>query len=103
MPPAARSLIGGALAYFILPVDLFPEAVVGAPGFLDDIVLAAAVLSQTLGGELEPYARKYWNGDQELREVLHDIADSAQHLLGRNLYRRLRSTLARRGVRIDRR
>jgi uncharacterized membrane protein YkvA (DUF1232 family) len=103
VPPAARSLIGGALAYFILPVDLFPEAVVGAPGFLDDIVLAAAVLSQTLGGELEPYARKYWNGDQELRAVLHDIADSAQHLLGRNLYRRLRSTLARRGVRIDRR
>jgi uncharacterized membrane protein YkvA (DUF1232 family) len=102
VPPAARSLIGGALAYFVLPVDLFPEAVIGAPGFLDDVVLAAAVLSQALGGELEPYARKYWNGDQELRQVLHDIADSAQHLLGRDLYRRLKRTLARRGVHLDR-
>lgn len=103
VPPAARSLIGGALAYFVLPIDLFPEAVVGAPGFLDDLVLASAVLSQALGGELEPYARKYWNGDQELRAVLRDVADSAQHLLGRDLYRRLRATLARRGVDLDRR
>ncbi len=103
VPPAARSLIGGALAYFVLPIDLFPEAVVGAPGFLDDLVLASAVLSQALGGELEPYARRYWNGDQELRAVLRDIADSAHHLLGRDLYRRLRATLARRGVDLDRR
>jgi len=103
VPPAARSLFGGALAYFVLPVDLFPEAVVGAPGFLDDLVLAAAVLSQALGGDLEPYARKYWNGDQELRQALRDIADSAHHLLGRDLYQRVRRTLARRGVGIDRR
>ncbi len=101
VPAAARSLIGGALAYFVLPIDLFPEAVVGAPGFLDDIVLAAAVLSQALGGELEPYARKHWRGDQELRQVLRDLAESAQHLLGRDLYRRVRQTLARRGVHVD--
>lgn len=103
VPPAARSLIGGALAYFVLPVDLLPEAVIGAPGFLDDLVLAAAVLSQAMGGELEPYARKHWNGDQELRQVLRDVSDSAHHLLGRDLYQRLRRVLARRGVGLGRR
>jgi uncharacterized membrane protein YkvA (DUF1232 family) len=100
VPRAARSLIGGALAYFVLPVDLFPEAVLGAPGFLEDLVLASAVLAQAFGGELEPYARKHWNGDQELRQVLHDVADSAQNLLGRNLHLRLKRTLARRGVKL---
>ncbi len=100
VPAEARALIGGALAYFILPVDLFPEAIVGPVGYLDDLVLAAAVLSQALGGELEPYARKYWNGDQELRQTLHDIAGSAQSLLGRDLYRRIQRTLAKRGVRV---
>jgi uncharacterized membrane protein YkvA (DUF1232 family) len=98
VPGEARALIGGAIAYFLLPLDLFPEAVVGAPGFLDDLVLAAAVLSQALGGELEPYARKYWNGDQELRQTLRDVTQSAQVLLGRDLYRRLQRALARRGV-----
>ena len=98
VPAEARALIGGTLAYFLLPVDLFPEAVVGAPGFLDDLVLAAAVLSQALGGELEPHARRHWNGDQELRQTLQDITSSARSLLGRDLYSRLRRTLARRGV-----
>lgn len=98
VPKQARALIGGALAYFVLPVDLFPEAIVGAPGFLDDLVLASAVLSQALGGELEPYARKYWNGDQELRQTLRDITQSAQALLGRDLHARLKRALARRGL-----
>lgn len=98
VPRQARALIGGALAYFVLPTDLFPEAIVGAPGFLDDLVLASAVLSQALGGELEPYARKYWNGDQELRQTLRDITQSAQALLGRDLHVRMKRALARRGV-----
>ena len=98
VPADARALIGGALAYFVLPLDLFPEAAVGGVGFLDDLVLASAVLSQALGGELEPYAKKYWNGEQELRQVLHDVSQSAGALLGRDLYGRLRRALAKRGV-----
>jgi uncharacterized membrane protein YkvA (DUF1232 family) len=101
VPGEARALIGGALAYFLLPLDLFPEALVGAAGFLDDLVLGAAVLSQALGGELEPYANKYWNGDRELRQTLRDITQSAQALLGRDLDRRLKRTLARRGIDIE--
>lgn len=98
VPADARALIGGALAYFILPLDLFPEAAVGGVGYLDDLVLASAVLTQALGGELEPYAKKYWNGEQELRETLHDVTTSASALLGRDLYGRLRKALAKRGV-----
>ena len=103
VPPRTRTLIGGALAYFVLPFDLFPEGLVGSVGFLDDIVVASAVLSQALGGELEPYARKYWNGDQELRQTLHAATRTAGALFGRNLYGRLARALARRGVRLDER
>jgi uncharacterized membrane protein YkvA (DUF1232 family) len=98
VPGGARALIGGALLYFVSPVDLFPEAILGPVGFLEDLVLAAAVLAQALGGELEPYARRYWSGEQELREVLHDIAHSAGALLGGRVHRRLERALARRGV-----
>ena len=41
VPEQARAVIGGALAYFILPADLFPEMVLGAPGYIDDVVVAA--------------------------------------------------------------
>lgn len=102
VPASTRGLIGGALAYFILPFDLLPEALVGAFGFTDDLVLAAAVLTKALGPELEPYARRYWSGRQELRQVLEDLVTAGQSLLGENLVARLERLLARRGVSLQR-
>ena len=100
VPGSARAMIGGALAYFVLPFDLLPEALLGPAGFLDDLVLAAAVLAQAFGGELEPYARKHWNGPEDLRVVLRDLTDTAQSLLGANVYERLKRLLSRRGVQL---
>jgi uncharacterized membrane protein YkvA (DUF1232 family) len=101
VPKAKRALIGSALAYFVLPVDLLPEAFMGPAGFVDDLVLALAVLSQSFGSDLEPWARKYWSGSQNLRKVLRDVLQSAHGLLGTDLHGRLRKALARRGVALD--
>jgi hypothetical protein len=65
---------------------------------MDDLVLATAVLAQAFGGDLEPYARKHWSGAEDLRVVLKDITETAQSLLGQNLYDRLRGLMGRRGI-----
>lgn len=101
VPASARMLIGGALAYFVLPIDLIPEGIVGVGGYVDDLVLAAAVLSQAFGGELEPYARRHWSGSEDLRVVLRDIAYTAESLVGTKVYGRLKALLARRGIKLD--
>ncbi len=101
VPGSTRAMIGGALAYFLLPVDLLPEALLGGAGFLDDLVLATAVLSQAFGGDLEPYARRHWSGSEDLRVVIRDISETAQSLLGQNLYDKLRRLLSRRGIGVD--
>ena len=101
VPASARAMIGGALIYFVVPVDLLPEAFVGGAGYLDDLVLATAVLAHTFSGELEPYARRHWSGPEDLRKVLSDVASAAEGLLGANLYDRMRRMLARRGVKLD--
>jgi uncharacterized membrane protein YkvA (DUF1232 family) len=101
VPGATRALIGGALAYFVLPADLLPEALIGGAGYLEDLVLAAAVLSQAFGGELERYARRHWSGSEELRTVLHDLTAAASALLGENLYARLKRVLGRRGIDLE--
>ena len=98
VPAGTRSLIGGALAYFVLPFDLLPEGLIGGAGFLDDLVLATAVLSQALSPALEARAARYWSGRQELRQVLQDIVGTAHSLLGDNLFGKLRALLARRGI-----
>ncbi|MFP3939124.1 MAG: YkvA family protein [Thermoanaerobaculia bacterium] len=100
VPASARMLIGGALAYFVLPMDLLPEALVGVGGFVDDLVIATAVLAQAFGGELEPYARKHWSGSEDLRVVIRDVGYAAENLLGTKLYGRLEALLARRGIRL---
>jgi uncharacterized membrane protein YkvA (DUF1232 family) len=103
VPGSTRAMVGGALAYFILPADLLPEMILGGAGFLDDLVLATAVLSQAFGGELEPYARRHWSGPEDLRVVLRDLSQTAQSLLGQNLYDRLRKLMGRRGIRLEER
>ena len=100
VPAGARRFIVGATVYFLTPVDLLPEAFVGPAGYLEDVVLAAALLSVALGPDLEPMAERYWSGSRRLRVVLRDVADVAYNVLGENLYSRLQRLLARRGVRL---
>ena len=101
VPGSARAMIGGALAYFILPIDLLPEAFLGAAGYLDDLVLATAVLAQAFGGDLEPYARKHWSGSEDLRVVLRDVTEAGQSLIGHKTYNKLRGLLSRRGIPLE--
>lgn len=101
VPARTRALIGGTLAYFVLPVDLLPEAMVGPAGFLDDLILALAVLAQSFGDELEPFTAKYWSGNKSLRHTMSDILSTADSLLSADLYDRLRGALSRRGIDLD--
>lgn len=100
VPAQARMLIGGALAYFVLPMDLLPEALVGVGGYVDDLVLATAVLAQAFSGELEPYARKHWSGSEDLRVVLADVSYAAENLLGARLFGRLKGLMEKRGIKL---
>lgn len=101
-PRETRRLVGGALLYFLVPVDLLPEALVGVVGFTDDVVLASLVLTEALRADLEPLVERHWSGSGGARRVLTDVARSASTLLGENLFARLRSLLARHGVPVER-
>lgn len=101
VPGKSRSLVGGALAYFVIPVDLLPEALLGVGGYTDDVVLAATVLSHVFSNDLAPHVQRHWSGSRELSAVLQDIAGVGRSLLGENLYDRLKALLARRGVDVD--
>ncbi len=100
VPQSSRRLIGGALLYFVLPVDLFPEAFTGPAGYLDDLVIACAVLGEAFGRDLEGFAARHWSGSRRFAEVLGDVGRTADSLLGADLYSRVRRYLSRRGVQL---
>ncbi len=101
VPKSTRALLASTLAYFVLPIDLMSEAVFGPAGYLDDLVIALAVLAQSFGKELEPYAEKHWSGPESLRTVLGDVLGSANSLLGSSLYSRVRGLLEKQGVEFE--
>ncbi len=76
-----KAKLVAAIGYFISPVDLIPEGVVGPVGYLDDIVLAAYVLDQMLNGTDEQVVRDCWPGtDEDILEVLKKVLEVARHL-----------------------
>ncbi len=101
VPPATRALIGGTLAYFVLPADFLPELALGPVGFLDDLVLGVLVLSHSFSKELEPIAAKHWSGSEKLHKVIRDVLQSASSLVGNKVYRRLEDFLAKQGIVLD--
>ncbi len=101
VPKATRGVLASTLAYFVLPIDLIPEGLIGPVGYLDDLALALMALSQAFGKDLEPYAAKYWSGEQPLRVVLSDALVTANGLLGGSLYERLRRLMAKKGIELD--
>lgn len=98
VPAATRSLVGGALAYFVLPADLMPEVLLGPGGFLDDVVLAAAVVSHVFSGGLRPFIERHWSGARDAQTAIEDAVRAGEALLPSRLYQRLSGMLARRGV-----
>lgn len=95
VPRSSRAVIGGGLAYFLLPFDVVPEILVGAPGYVEDLLVASVVLACALGDDLEVYGQRYWSGPEDLRRVLGDIAASASRLVGADVERRLEKVLDR--------
>ena len=55
-PLAAKGLMLGGLAYFVLPVDAIPDIFAGI-GFTDDAAVIAAIIA-TLGANIRPRHKK---------------------------------------------
>ena len=55
-PLRVRGTLLGALAYFILPIDIIPDIIAGI-GFTDDAAVLAAVTAM-LAGHIKPHHRK---------------------------------------------
>jgi uncharacterized membrane protein YkvA (DUF1232 family) len=90
IPAADKAGLGAALAYFISPVDLLPEAFLGPAGYVDDVALAAYVLSRLINAGHGAVARELWAGDGDLFDSIQHILEVADQALGSGLWERLK-------------
>ena len=90
-----KVLLGSAVAYFILPFDLIPEAIVGPLGYMDDLVFAAYVLNKILNSTDATILREHWSGNGDVLEAIQRILNAADTLVETNVTRRLKKLLKR--------
>ncbi|MFC1564354.1 YkvA family protein [candidate division KSB1 bacterium] len=90
VPAKSKAMLAGAVAYFVLPVDLLPEAILGPFGYLDDIALAAYVLNKVVNDTPPELIRKYWAGEHDILMVIKNVLGVADSMLGKGLWKKLK-------------
>lgn len=96
VPAREKAKIAAALAYFVSPIDLVPEGVLGPAGLVDDIALAAYVLNGFVNAGYGDIAKEHWAGEQELLAVVQGVLSVADAALGSGVFRRLRAIVDQR-------
>ena len=88
-----KVLLGSSIAYFILPFDLMPEAIVGPIGYLDDLVLAVYVLNKMLTSTDPAVLREHWSGSDDVLQVIQRVLNAADSLVETKISGRLKKMI----------
>jgi uncharacterized membrane protein YkvA (DUF1232 family) len=92
IPVSEKAGLGAALAYFISPIDLLPEAFLGPAGYVDDVALAAYALHRLINAGHGEVAKELWAGDGDLLDAIQQILQVADQALGSGVWERLKNT-----------
>ncbi len=91
VPNAAKAKIAGTIAYFISPVDLLPEAILGPIGYLDDMALTAMVLDSVINQTRPEVVQRNWPGDDDVLQVIKEVSDMAARVFSLGLNNKLKA------------
>ena len=89
----AKAKLGIAIVYFIMPIDLIPEAITGPLGYLDDIAIAAFALNGILNDTKPEVVKRHWVGDEDILSIIKHIIDVADEMVGSGLIKKLKGLL----------
>ena len=87
---ADKAKLAGVIVYFISPVDLIPEALIGPLGYVDDIALAAYVLNGIVNNTNPEIVNKHWAGEGDVLQVIQQILAVADEMVGSGLWNKLK-------------
>tara|TARA_B100002003_G_scaffold195566_1_gene185472 strand:+ start:91 stop:534 length:444 start_codon:yes stop_codon:yes gene_type:complete len=91
VPVDERAKLAGALAYFIAPIDLIPEGLIGPSGYTDDITVAALVLNSIITKTGENLVKTHWtNNEIDIVYLIDGILTDAEKMVGEIIYTQLK-------------
>jgi uncharacterized membrane protein YkvA (DUF1232 family) len=90
VPANKKVKLGVVIAYFISPLDLLPEAILGPIGYLDDIALTAYVLNDLINDIDAKIVTENWAGDKDILTMIKTILINSDKMLGSGLVKKIR-------------
>ena len=88
VPPRSKAVLVVVVAYLASPIDVIPDMIPGV-GQLDDIVIAAFALDYMINQVPVEILKEHWDGDEDVLEIIRNIAEIAASLVPRWLKRLL--------------
>ena len=85
-----KAKLAGVIVYFISPVDLIPEALLGPAGYADDLVVAAWVLNNMVNHVDQDIIRKHWAGEEDVLQVIQQIIGVADQMIGSGMWEKVK-------------
>ncbi len=90
VPVIEKAKLAAAIAYFVSPVDLMPEILLGPIGYVDDIALAAFVLNSIVNNSDQEIVQEHWAGDGDVLDLIQQIIKKADEMVGKGLWAKLK-------------
>jgi uncharacterized membrane protein YkvA (DUF1232 family) len=85
LPKGLSHQIIAAIAYFVLPADVFPEDIYGPIGYIDDIYLCALVADRVMKQVGSDYIlTRNWDGKMPVAPLIKEILNHEKELIGDN-------------------
>ena len=82
LSPKIRIKICASLGYFVVPFDIIPEQIYGPHGYIDDIFLCSYVLKEIQEEKGTAFLDNFWEGDEEIEDVLEVCYNQSKEILG---------------------
>ena len=87
-----KVMLGSGLAYYLFPLDIMPEGILGPIGYLDDLVFAVYLLNKLMTDTDVEILREHWSGRDDLLETIRKVLGAADNLVGSDILSKFKKT-----------
>ncbi|ADY56295.1 protein of unknown function DUF1232 [Syntrophobotulus glycolicus DSM 8271] len=94
-----KAKLAVAIAYFVSPVDLIPEILLGPAGYLDDVAIAAFVLNSIINNTAPEVISRHWAGEGDILIKVKEIIKIADNMVGKGVWNKIKAMFANKGTR----
>lgn len=94
VPTKRKLMMGGIMAYLMMPLDIIPDFI-PIIGHADDLVLLVMGLNMMLNDTDQKVLEDNWSGEGNILQIMQNITASAEKFLDKNVMQRIKKWLGK--------